>query len=96
MNPPPVVTFSDSTFLFTGTFAYGVRKDCHAVTENLGGIISKGVNKKLNYLVIGSYVTDSWAHETFGRKIEKAMDYRDTTPSLKIISEEHWANAAGL
>ena len=95
-EPSPAITFSGSTFLFTGTFAFGIRKDCHAVTENLGGIISNGVNKKLNYLVIGSYVTDSWAHENFGRKIEKAMAYRVTTPSLKIISEEHWANAAGI
>jgi len=54
------------------------------------------VTKKLNYLVLGSYVTDSWAHETFGRKIEKAMDYRDSGVPLAIITEEHWAKCGGL
>ena len=46
--------------------------------------------------MLGTYVTDSWAHENFGRRIEKAMQYRDSGVPLAIISEEHWANAANL
>lgn len=94
--PAPTVTFDGSVFLFTGTFAFGTRRDCQSALEALGGNLGKSVTKKLDYLVIGSYVTDSWAHESFGRKIEKAMAYRDDGVPLHIISESHWVEAAGL
>ena len=45
----------------------------------------------LDYLVLGVYVTPSWAHEAFGRKIEKAMYYRDERGrDIAIVSERHW------
>ena len=95
-DPAPRLQFRGQSFLFTGTCAYGTRKDCHAVIRGLGGIVKNTVSRKLDYLVIGSYVTDSWAHETFGRKIEKAMAYRDQGVPIRIVAEEHWANEAGL
>jgi NAD-dependent DNA ligase len=95
-KPIPEVQFSGRTFLFTGTCAYGTRKQCHDATEALGGICVSSVTKTLSYLVIGSYVTDSWAHETFGRKIEKAMTYRESGYPLSIITEEHWATSGKL
>lgn len=93
-SPPPEVKILGSSFLFTGTFNYGTRAQCTKLVEELGGTVGKSVNKNINYLVIGSYVTDSWAHESFGRKIEKAMSYRDMKSSdIKIISENHWLEA---
>jgi hypothetical protein len=64
--------------------------------ESLGGVNAKSITKSLNYLVLGTYVTDSWAHENYGRKIEKAMVYRDKGVELVIITEEHWANAGNI
>lgn len=95
-HPPPSVAFESMKFLFTGTCVYGTRKQCQAAIESLGGVNAKGVTKDLNYLVLGTYVTDSWAHETYGRKIEKAMQYRDEGIPLAIITEKHWANEGGL
>lgn len=95
-DPMPAVSFNGSTFLFTGTFAYGTRKDCHEITKSLGGGNSKNVTKSVDYLVLGTYVTDSWAHETFGRKIEKAVEYRDNGVPLSIVTEEHWARHGKL
>ena len=95
-SPAPKVEFIDKTFLFTGTCVYGTRKECQEATEELGGRIAKNVTKSVDYLVLGSYVTDSWAHETFGRKIEKAMQYRDAGVPLAIINEEHWTESGGL
>jgi len=94
--PLPKIDFDGTSFLFTGTCAFGTRKDCQAAIDGLGGVNAKGVTKTLNYLVLGTYVTDSWAHETFGRKIEKAIEYRDNGLPLIIITEEHWANEAGV
>lgn len=70
-EPMPRVGFQDSTFLFTGTCAFGTRKQCHEATEALGGACARGVTKSVDFLVIGTYVTDSWAHETFGRKLRR-------------------------
>ncbi len=51
------------------------------------------VSKSLDYLVIGTYVTDSWMHESYGRKIEKAMNYRAAGVPINIVTEERWAEA---
>jgi NAD-dependent DNA ligase len=95
-NPAPNIVFSGRCFVFTGTCAYGTRTQCHQATEALGGIVSTGIKKTIDYLVLGTYVTDSWAHETYGRKIEKAMMYREQGIPLAIVTEEHWANAGDL
>lgn len=94
--PAPQIRFESNTFLFTGTCAFGTRKQCQEAIESLGGINAGSVTKSLNYLVLGTYVTDSWAHETFGRKIEKAIEYKNSGVPLYIISEEHWLNEANL
>ena len=95
-NPMPSIIFKGASFLFTGTCAFGTRKQCQEAIESLGGINANGVTKTLNYLILGTYVTDSWAHESFGRKIEKAVEYRDNGVPLIIVTEEHWANEAQL
>jgi len=92
-DPPPTIVFKDKTFVFTGTCAFGTRNECHEATRSLGGKIASNVTKSLDYLVIGTYVTDSWMHENYGRKIEKAMDYRADGVPINIITEEHWVQA---
>ena len=92
-NPPPNIVFKGKRFLFTGTCAFGTRQQCHEATQSLGGVIAMSVSKSLDYLVIGTYVTDSWMHESYGRKIEKAMNYRAPGVPINIVTEEHWAEA---
>lgn len=92
----PDISFEGRKFLFTGTCAYGTRKHCHIATEQRGGTNATSVSKNLDYLVLGSYVTDSWAHETHGRKIEKAMQYRDKGVPLAIVTEEYWVNCGDI
>ena len=90
-QPAPRVAFEGRSFLFTGVCMYGARKVCQRAVEARGGTAHNTVNLRTNYLVIGSYVTASWKHQSFGLKIEKAMDYRDNRRTgLAIISEEHW------
>lgn len=90
-EPPPAVTVEGRVFCFTGTCATGTRKDCQNIVRSQGGTVINSVTRKLDYLVLGAYVTDSWAHESFGRKIEKAMEYRDLKGTgLAIVSEHHW------
>ena len=95
-EPAPSISFEGKVFLFTGTCVYGTRKQCKSAVEELGGFNASGVIKKLDYLVLGTYVTDSWIHESYGRKIEKAMQYRDDGVPISIITEEHWVAEGNL
>ena len=88
-DPPPSIDFQGRRFCFTGTFAYGSRSDCRRTVENLGGT-EGSLTKATDYLVVGIYATDSWAHSSFGRKIEKAVEYREKDSGIAIVSEEHW------
>lgn len=95
-DPAPVVIFKERTFLFTGTCAFGTRQQCKDATEALGGVNVVSVTRRLDYLVVGAYVTESWYHETFGRKIEKAMDYRSKGHPVAIVTENNWADCGGF
>jgi len=56
------------------------------------GAKAGSLSKKTNYLVVGIYATESWAHSSFGRKIEKAVAMQDEGLGVQIVSEEHWTN----
>ena len=92
-DPEPDVIFAEKNFTLTGTFSYGTRKECIELISSLQGIVPKsnGLTNKTDYLVIGSYVSDDWIHQTYGRKIEKALTLKENKKSnIKIISEKHW------
>ena len=93
-KPHPKVHFGEEVFCFTGKFAYGPRKLCHELTEELGGRTSKGVTLSTSYLVVGTFCSRDWAHTSYGRKIEKAAQQRQRNGYPRIISEDHWGNAA--
>ena len=87
-DPQPTVVVPKRAFLFTGTCAYGSRRECQAFIQERGGVNINSVTRALDYLVIGTYVTKSWIHESHGRKIEKAMELRAAHGKPAIISEE--------
>ena len=89
-QPPPPVEWEGRRFLFTGTCSTGSRRACHELVEKHGGIAEARVTKRLDYLVIGLYTSDAWLHETYGRKIRQADEYRARWGRPTIITEEHW------
>ena len=93
-DPPPQVVFENRIFVFTGTFIYGPRARCKEAVESKKGETSSSLTQKVDYLVIGSYVTSSWKHESYGNKIEKAIRYREKHGSRPaIICEDHFVQA---
>lgn len=88
-EPPPEIQFNDRNFCFTGTFAFGTRKECEAAIIKKGGRAGR-LTTKTDYLVIGVYATDSWAHSSYGRKIEKAVQMREDGRRISIVGEAHW------
>ncbi len=88
--PAPDLEFPGSLFCFTGTFAFGTRKDCESAVERLGGVTGS-LTQKTAYLVVGVYATDSWMQSTYGRKIERALEFKSAGSPLAIVGESHWA-----
>jgi DNA ligase (NAD+) len=77
---PPEKTsgsFSEQTFLFTGTLSKLKRSEAEQLVEQQGGKILSGVSSKLNYLITG---------EDAGSKLEKAKKI----PGIRILSEEEF------
>lgn len=64
-------------FVFTGTLKNFTREKAKEIVENLGGIVSDSVSKKVNYLVVGKEP---------GSKLQKAKKI----PTIKIISEDEF------
>jgi NAD-dependent DNA ligase len=89
-SPAPSLDCADRVFLFTGVMAYGPRKACESLIVERGGMIGAGVSKKIHYLVIGSIGNEQWLHSSYGTKIKKAVELRDSGVPIAIISEDHW------
>ena len=95
-EPAPQIRMIDALFTITGTCAFGPRTALVEKIEENGGRFVNRVNQSVDYVIIGTYVTGAWKHETFGRKIEKAMELRNLHDRPHIISEEHWLKSVGL
>ncbi|EHW9405412.1 BRCT domain-containing protein [Salmonella enterica] len=84
-------TPKNSKVCLTGKFLCGSRRQCEADLIKLGCKISDRVTQDLDYLIIGALSSKDWKFQSFGRKIEQAIEYRNNKgASLKILSEEHW------
>lgn len=92
-EPAPMIEFAGRQFCFTGTFAFGGRRDCERAVADRGAKAGN-LTMSTDYLVIGIYATGSWAHSSYGRKIEKALDLnKEGRARIAIISEEHWVGS---
>lgn len=88
-SPQPPLTFQETYFCFTGTFAFGQRKRCEAEVLDRGGKTGS-LTMKTDVLVIGEYATESWKHSSMGNKILKAVEFRNQGIPISIVTEAHW------
>lgn len=89
-DPPPIISFQDQNYCFTGHFVTGTRKQVETIVLEKGGNVQKNPTFDTNYLVIGLLGSTDWIHSPYGRKIEYAVKIQDRCV-VKIISEEYWA-----
>jgi NAD-dependent DNA ligase len=92
-RPPPKFVWTDSVFVFTGKFAFGPRIACERAVVKLKGACERSVTKETDYLIIGTFGSRDWVHTSFGRKIQKAVEYREAGTPLAIAAEDHWVSA---
>jgi NAD-dependent DNA ligase len=83
------IDLEGKVFCLTGVFMAGKRSHVEDIVKRCNGLISKTVTKKIDYLVIGTLSSRDWRFSSHGRKIEKAISYRDNEGvGLKVVSEE--------
>lgn len=93
--PAPEIIHPGRSFCFTGVFEFGSRAQCHEAVLQRGGVPAKGVTRKLDYLVIGAVGSEFWRHSSFGTKIIKAAQCRETGSPISIIAESYWVSRLG-
>lgn len=90
-TPAPAIAWgSDQVYVFTGRFAYGTRSDVEREATSRESTCEQKVTRRTTCLVIGSFSSRDWAHSSYGRKIQKAVDLRDSGSALRIVGEDHW------
>lgn len=92
----PIIDFKKAIICLTGEFITGTRNRCLAIIENTGCKISDSVTKKVTHLIVGHNTSPSWKYESFGLKIQKAIELRNNGHPIFIISEQHWIDCIKL
>lgn len=89
-TPAPTVYFENRFFCMTGKFIYGPRQQCESAILARGGKVQGRPTTDTHYLVIGVLGSSDWIHSTYGRKIEYAIELRESGRPIAIVSEDHW------
>lgn len=92
-RPAPEVRFEGKTFVFAGDFAYGPTHACEREVTELGGLCERAVNRRTDYVVIGTIAANEWHQESFGDVVDEVVQYRTRGVPIAVITEEHWAAA---
>ena len=87
------IRFENAVFCCTGKFIHGTRPACHRDIEAAGGQVSDTLTGGVDFLVIGSLISQEWMFETYGRKIEKAAALRAKHGKPVIVTEQQWTEA---
>lgn len=91
-SPPPDLVFPGTNYVVTGTFVYGSRAEVVRAIEDRGALVKAAVSAKVDILVIGEVGSQAWKHSSYGRKIEKAVELRESGCGIRIVSEPHWGS----
>jgi NAD-dependent DNA ligase len=95
-TPPPELTWSDQVYVFTGRFAFGTRTQCEREVARRRGVVDSNVTRRTAFLIIGTFGSEDWAHSSYGRKIQRAVELRESGLPIRIVGEDHWAQALEL
>ncbi|WP_318826010.1 BRCT domain-containing protein [Providencia sp. PROV252] len=80
---------SGVSICLTGNFLTGKRSLVSKMIEDAGGKVIDRVTQSADYLVIGALSSRDWRYSSHGRKIEKAIEDRDSgKSSIKITTED--------
>jgi hypothetical protein len=88
---PSSLTFPGRNVSITGKFAYGNRKKVIEAVSLSGAVATDNApSRNTHILIIGRFVSRDWYCHDYGRKIEKAVELRNSGTGILIVSEQHW------
>ena len=92
-QPAPEVVFEGQSFVFGGEMAYGPERACEREVRERGGLCERTVNRRTDYVVIGSLAAADWTQADFGHLIDDVVEYRERGVPIAVITEDHWVDA---
>lgn len=93
-KPAPLIRYGpDEVYVFTGRFAYGTRRQCAKEITGRASVVEDNVTRRTTFVVIGSFGSRDWLMSSYGTKIRKAADLRESGFAIKLVCEDHWASA---
>lgn len=78
---------SGKIFCLTGEFVKGSRSLVEQILVQQGGISTKSVTKKTDYVIVGSQGSDAWSAGNYGTKVKKALELQKKGVPIQIIKE---------
>lgn len=82
------IKFQGKMFCFTGLAKTGPRKKLESLLIPLGALPAKNIKRGLDYLVIGAQSSPCWAYSTYGRKIEKVIEFQQKGEEIVFLHED--------
>jgi len=92
-RPEPEVVFEGQTFVFAGEMAYGPTHACEREVQERGGMCDRTVNRRTDFVVIGSLAADDWRQSAFGGLVDEVVQYRARGVPIAVITEDLWVAA---
>ncbi len=89
----PNIDFDGKTFCVTGILKSGNRSELENLISDLGGIPTRTVTKKTDYLIVGDNGNPAWAFACYGRKVEKALEMRKSGHQICLVHEFDFMDA---
>src|SRR5690606_32072412 len=89
----PNIEFDGKTFCVTGVLKSGNRSELENLISDMGGITTKTVTKKTDYLIVGDNGNPAWAFACYGRKVEKALEMRKSGHQICLVHEFDFMDA---
>lgn len=89
----PEIELDGKIFCITGVLKSGNRASLEKRISDLGGIPTKRLTKKTDYLIVGDNGNQAWAFACYGRKVEKALDLRKNGHKISLIHEFDFMDA---
>ena len=89
----PEIELDGKTFCITGVLKSDNRASLEKTISDLGGIPTKTLTKKTDYLIVGDNGNPAWAFACYGRKVEKALDLRKNGHKISLVHEFDFLDA---
>jgi len=92
-KPAPLMCYGrDEVYVFTGRFAYGTRRQVAREILERQSEVDDAVTRRTTFVVLGSFGSRDWTTSSYGTKIRRAVELRESGFSVRIVCEDHWAS----